>query len=77
MKRKGTDIPLAATATPEDLRYTSVKMTKRIIVLNGGASLSIEENKQVKAAYPNGMTDEDIKVWLDSQKTKPQLRAVG
>ena len=77
MKRKGTDIPLGATATPEDLKYSGTKMIKRIIALNHGAGLSPEDNQRVKAAYPNGMTDDDIKSWLKDQNTKPQLRAVG
>lgn len=61
MKRKGTAVPLAATAAPELLKGS--RMLKRIIALRG-KRLSPEENQYLKATYPNGMTDEDMRVWI-------------
>jgi len=64
MKRKGTAVPLAATATPEPLKGS--RMMKRIIALRG-KRLTPQENQDLKATYPNGMTDEDMRAWIDRE----------
>jgi len=75
MKRKGTELPLAATAQPE-LLYTGIKMIKRVIAVRG-SRLSPEENQALKSAFPNGMSDDDINDWINNKTATPALRAVG
>jgi len=78
MPKRGIDHPLSATAVPE-LTLTGMKMMRRIMVVNGQKSLSIEQNQAVKAAYPSGMTEEEIQSWVKQMNApqKPSLRAVG
>ena len=73
MRRPGTDLPIAAAAEPAPM---SLVRAMRLISSRLGRAITPEENQQIRARHPDGMTDADIQAWLAGDR-KPALRAVS
>lgn len=70
MKRKGTDIPLPATAEPAPM---PLMRAFKIIHKRLARPFSGDENKQLKAMYPNGMTDSEIADWVNAKRASTEV----
>jgi len=74
LPRAGTDLPIAASAEPAPM---PLMRAFGIIHKRLNRGFTAAENADLKARYPDGMTDADINSWLTEQHQKPALRAVS
>jgi len=75
MKRRGTDLPIAAAPEIAPLAgFELIKTLRRKL----GRPLYPEENTAIRAEYPDGMNEDQISAWLQGPThDKPALRAVS